>query len=91
MDRKLMADLDRVYEEWREAEGRAAQRRECERLCAGLPDTPAGRVERDYQRLRASFSPAYFAGSVHRHRRRFDSAHVQRSLAWWWFVRSYFD
>lgn len=66
---EIMRDLDRAYEAWREVEGRASQQRECERLCAALPDTPAGRAEREHQRLRARFSPAYFAGSSLRHRR----------------------
>ena len=67
----LVRDMDAVYDAWREAEGRAAQVRECERLCAARPgDRPADRAEREYQRLRARFSPAYFAGSSAFRRRR---------------------
>ena len=67
----MRRELDAVYEAWREAEGRAAQLRECERLCAARPgDRPADRAKREHQRLRARFSPAYFAGSSAFRRRR---------------------
>ena len=86
-----MRDLDRAYEAWREAEGRAAQRRECERRCAALPDTPAGRARAEHERLRAMFSPAYFAGSSLRHGGGpMDGPRAQRALVaaglwrWWW-------
>jgi hypothetical protein len=59
----LQQELERVYQEWYEAEGRAAQQRECDRICRSLPDTPAGELERQYQVLRARYSPAYFSGS----------------------------
>ena len=63
MDPLLIDRMNYVYEEWREVEGRARQMCEMEQICATLPDTPAGKLEREYQQLRAQFSPAYFAGS----------------------------
>ena len=64
-------ELERVYAEWQEAEARASQWRAYERECAELPDTPAGRERERYLRQKASFSPAYFSGSLaHRQEQR---------------------
>lgn len=59
----LAQQLEQVYQEWREAEGRVAQQRECDEICQSLPATPAGELERQYQVLRSRFSSAYFSGS----------------------------
>ena len=56
--------LERAYAACLEAEGRADQQRECERQCAALPDTAAGRERRRYLQRQALHSPAYFSGSL---------------------------
>jgi hypothetical protein len=76
-----LAKLEAVYEEWREAEGRAAQWRAYRQQCAALPDTPVGRERERYLRYCASFSPAYLSGSETYRRRPHDTARrVLRTL-----------